>query len=571
VAVKSSGRLSNNKKRKIDAWVEQATQAINRQQFGICEQLCQRMDEIQPGNADAASLRGVIAAHQGQAELALKLFRQAVACAPRRSEFHANLASMYLAIHQPAKALQAYKQALKLKPHQLHFQLGCASALIALRRYDGAITLMEQAHRRHPRNTDVLFKQFRAAYAAQQISRAEQSLQRLLDIDPEHIEAHYSYALLLLQAGRKQEGEKQIRAMLELEPNHAEAMAMLFDLKKYHQRDADVKRLMQCFDQSPPVSPARARLGFACGKVLDDLGEYDEAFSYFEQANSIRSRNSNYDQEQELAHMQMIMQTYSPEMLSQSSALDHDAPIFIVGMPRCGSTLVEQILASHPEVTARGECGFFEQALMQCGSRNEPLTLDMLAAYNPEQWQALGQTYLDILQEAQPQSRYYTDKTLSNIRLIGAIHCALPKARIVHVRRNPLDTCWSIYHHHLMGQLFDYGHTLGQLGYYYRMYLQLMQHWRSTLPPGVLIEMDYEALVQHPEMHTRQLLASCGLEWQAKCLNFHQAENPVRTASFLQVRNPVSTTSIGTWEPYKHHLQPLLQILGSDSHPPISP
>jgi len=555
-------KVSNNKKRQIDALVEQAAQVMQQGRFDVCEQLCRRIDEMQQGNADASSIRGVMASRMGHVQQAIQLFHRAIEAAPRRCEFHANLAGIYLIQGKAEQALESYRRALTLKPLQLQFQLGCASALIALARFDEALTMMIAAHKRQPRNTDVLMKLFRASYDAGYIARAEGWLQLLLAVEPLDAEAHYCYGMLLLEDGRKQDGEREVRETLRLNPAHADAGILLSELKTYGEQDADADQLASMYKQAKEQSPERIKLGFAYGKVLDDLGNYDAAFRCFDEANTIRSQSSRYDQDQELAHLQMVMQANTPAVVQQQAGLDDASPLFIVGMPRCGSTLVEQILGAHPDVVTRGECGYFEEALHRTAPKNTPLTLDAMAAYEPDQWQALGRSYLEMLQAGVGSAARYTDKTLSNVRLIGAIHCALPNACIIHVRRHPLDTCWSIYRHNMLGTMFDYGRNLGQLGYYYRMYQQLMQHWREVLPAGVMYELDYEALIGDQEQQTRQLLDACGLPWDEHCLHFYQTQNAVRTASLMQVRKPISAASIGGWEHYEKQLQPLVKILG---------
>jgi len=574
-------RLSNSKKRQLHGLIDQAALNLNQGQLDVCEQLCKRIDCIQTDNADVTNIRGIIANQYGDRQQALELFRKALAITPRRFEFHLNLASVLLDLGQKDAALSSYQHALKLKPHQLHVQLGYASALIAMRRFDQAVTVLTAAHQRHPRDTDVLMKLFRACYEPGDTERAEGWLQKILAVDSAHVDAHYCYALLLLEDGRQEEGEREIRQTLQLDPNHADAEGLLFELGSRRERDADVEQLAGMFEQAPAQSAQRARLGFVYGKVLNDLGEYDEAFRYIEQANAICNQASGYGHKQDLVSLQWIMDAFTPKVIQQQSGLEDVSPIFIVGMPRCGSTLVEQILASHPDVATRGECGFFEDALQHNGSAASPpstqpakqSTFQQLTKQTAQQWCDLGQQYLQLLQadtgytgseksDVQQTGRY-TDKSLTNIRMIGAIHCALPKARIIHVRRHPLDTCWSIFHHHLQGMQFNYGYNLEVLGHYYRMYLQLMQHWRDILPGGRLIEIDYEQLVENQEVQTRMLLDACGLTWHEACLRFYQSTNTVRTASFMQVRKPVSSGSIGVWKHYEQHLQPLIRILGN--------
>ncbi|MDQ6968123.1 MAG: sulfotransferase [Mariprofundaceae bacterium] len=555
-------KLSNNKRRQVNLLVDQAVAALNQKHYDLCDSLCRRLNEMDPDNADSASICGIVATHMGNPKQAMELFKQAIKAAPKRCEFHMNLAGLYLMQGHLEAALESYRLAMQLKPYQLEIQLGYVSVLIALARYAEALAMMEAAHKRQPQSGAVLLKLFRINYELGFVVEAERWVKKLLTMDADDAEAHYSYAMLLAENGDKQQSECEVKEALRLNPADSNAALLLSELKTYAQHDADVDLIASMYKNAKEASEDRIKLAFAYGKVLDDLGEYEAAFCCFEEANGAREQTERYDLDQELAHLQMMMQAYTAPVVNQQVGVADSSPLFIVGMPRCGSTLVEQILSSHPDVTARGECDFFEEALSLSSSKEEPLTVEAMAAYQSEQWQMLGRNYLDLLQGDSEVVTHYTDKTLSNIRLIGAIHCALPNARIIHVRRHPLDTCLSIYKHNILGARFAYGRSLGQMGYYYRMYQQLMQHWRNVLPAGVLYEMDYETLIADQEQQTRLLLDAAGLPWSDACLNFYETGGAVRTASFMQVRHPMSSASIGLWKHYENKLQVLVKILG---------
>ncbi|MBL4774923.1 MAG: tetratricopeptide repeat protein [Mariprofundus sp.] len=554
-------KLSNNKKRQLRGLADRAGQHWNQGQFEACEQLCKQMNALQAGNADAASLSGLMANHHGQPERAIEMFQAAIKAAPRRCEFHANLAGVYMMQGRADDALISYRRALKLKPKAFQLQVACAAALVALGRFEAALNMLLAVQKKRPNDVDVLMALFRACYQAGQTEEARIWLEKVLLNNPAHVEARYGLAVLLIEDGKAEAAEPEIREVLRLNPKHGDAAIVFSELKTYQQRDATVELLASMYADSTDEQQ-RLKFGFAYGKILDDLGEYDEAFRCFEAVNAIRKEQSDYDQNMELSHLDAVMQSYTPAIVQQGGGLEDRTPLFIVGMPRCGSTLVEQILASHNEVMPRGECGYFEAALHDMSSTSDmPFTLDALTSFEPDQWQQLGQRYVDKLRIKTGEATHYTDKSLSNIRLIGAIHCALPQAKIIHVRRHPLDTCWSIYRHNLLGGMFDFGHSLGDLGYYYRMYQRLMQHWREVLPDGVMIEVDYEDLVTDQEPQTRRLLDLCDLSWDERCLRFYQAEHAVRTASVMQVRRPMSSSSIGMWRHYEKHLYPLTRIL----------
>jgi len=563
-------KLSNNKKKKIREMVDQANQAFASGRHDVSDRLCRKIESLQPGHPDVANMRAVMCSYQGRADQAEQLFMDAIRAAPKRSAFQANLGGFYLTQRRFVEAMACYKQAISLAPDALSPRIGYCTALLETGCYEDAYLALKKVVTHQSRDPGLVMAFFTACHRSNRIEEGRQCLERVLEQDPGHIQARFELGMLEIETGHLDRGKAELRRVLEIKPDHVASCSALSKIRQYDDAgDADIGKVSRLYEQSAPDSRERMILGFALGKMMDDLGDCDRAFEYFREANDIRHRHSDYDNDRELAHLQGAMDAYTPEVLSRTSGLDDATPIFIVGMPRCGSTLVEQIMASHPGVASRGEWCFFEsRLLLDHHSKEDPLTLEKIVSLKLEQWREFGQTYLDHLKADSSGATRITDKSLRNVRLIGAIHCALPKARIVHVRRHPLDTCLSIYKTNLQDQLFDYGCNLGQLGYYYRMYLRLMQHWRDVLPRGVMYELDYEGLVANQEGETRKLLDACDLEWDDHCLQFNKMDNLVRTASVAQVRRSIYTDSVSGWKRYEKHLQPLIRILGTEyGHP----
>ncbi len=301
--------------------------------------------------------------------------------------------------------------------------------------------------------------------------------------------------------------------------------------------------------QSASLAPDdRIQLHFALGKTYEDLGRYDEGFRHFQIANMEKRQFVAYDETRTLASMEMIRSTCTAAWMQEHAGAGErsSVPVFIVGMPRSGTTLVEQVLAAHPSVMAAGELALFE---------------DIVERMRIESWANIGRAYIESVTKLAPSAARITDKTLSNVQCLGAIHLALPHARIVHVKRDPVDTCFSCYAQLFKnGQAFSY--DLGELGRYYRAYDELMRHWRSLLPPGVMLEVRYEELIGDFERQARSIVKHCGLEWHDDCFAFYNAGRPVRTASAVQVRRPVYATSVGRGASYRAWLGPLLEALG---------
>ncbi|MDQ6981912.1 MAG: tetratricopeptide repeat protein, partial [Mariprofundus sp.] len=521
------------------------------------------IDGIQPGNADAAYLRGVLARDCDQCEQAESHFCKAIEAAPKRGDFVAALAGLYLSVGEYKQAVPLYRQALALDSHDINVRIGLAGALVCLSQYDEAIELLEGARKQRPGDLNIRMGLFQACHDSGRIVRAREHLNAILKRDPENAQAFYSLGLLDIENGTLAEGEKEIRQAIACEPDYTEACTVLADLQRFDHENDDALAMRQLYKRCPEGSVERMNMAFALAKVDDDLGHYDEAFANMQEANEIRRGFSRYDEAVELKRMQRLMACYSSDVVAEHSAIDDPVPIFVLGMPRSGTSLVEQILSAHPDVCSCGENHMLNESIASVSSEAANSAADpvSICAWTTTQCRVGGDAYLGRLRQVNPDAFRYTDKSLNHILHIGSIARLLPQAKIIHVRRHPLDTCLSIYKNNITGGLFDYGHDLGELGRYYRMYVKLMKHWALTLPAGMLIEIDYEKLVDDQEQQSRALLAACGLEWSPACLDFHRADNRVLTASMTQVRQPVYTRSVGVWKHYEMHLQPLADLL----------
>jgi hypothetical protein len=308
----------------------------------------------------------------------------------------------------------------------------------------------------------------------------------------------------------------------------------------------------------------QAALHFGLGKAYSDLGRHAIAFEHLLQGNAIKHRLDEYDERAHLDMMRHIEKVFTAELLRRQPGLGDPSPlpVLIVSLPRSGSTLIEQILASHPRVHGAGELRVLARAAKSFrGRRVEECFPEIANHLSAEQLRQFGARYADHLRSLAPAAERVTDKMPSNYLYAGLIHMALPNARIIHARRDPLDTCVSCFTHHFGVKSFS--SDLGTLGRYYRSYDALMAHWRAVLPPGVMLEVQYEELVADFENSARRIVEFCGLDWDPRCLAFYETKRPVRTASVLQVREPIFTRSIGRWRDYEPWLGPLVAELNA--------
>jgi tetratricopeptide (TPR) repeat protein len=394
------------------------------------------------------------------------------------------------------------------------------------------------------------------------LDEAEAGARRALALWPGAADAMALLGGLAIDRGRFEEGTELLRQALAIDPQLPEALTGLTAVRRMTRDDEPWRHAAErALGRSLPVAHA-INLHHALGKYHDDLGEYDAAFHHHREANELARRSRpHYDRAAMTERVTRTLAAFDRSALEtlRPCGLASERPVFVVGMPRSGTTLAEQILASHREVHGAGEQLYWSFAA------------DVEAAAPAEQRAAtiarLGREYLATLASLSAGASRVVDKLPSNFRNLGLIHASLPAARIIHLERDALDTCVSIYF-----QGFTAGHPYAtrfdDLAHYYREYRRLMAHWRATLPPGTLLELRYESLVEDPATWSRRMLAHLRLPWDPRCLEFHRTERPILTASRWQVRQPIGKGSVGRWRRYARHLGPLREALGDDAHKP---
>lgn len=562
-------RISNNKKRKVNELIHQANAAFAGLNFDACEMLCKQVDVMLPDLSNIANLRGSMAASQGHYNAALSFFGKALKSAPENLDFLNNIARLYAMIGRPKESQKYYKDAIKAqKTSSLRLKARmeyCKAILDHFQQPKTAVEMLIEILNSHPNNTEAQLLLSSAYSSLQRYSDAANTLNVVIDKHPNSTRAHYQMGMILSQVGDFELAVESFRTALSHAPDHVASYSAIAIIKKFKSNDdSDIHSMQQLKDKVSNVSLESEVLSFAIGKAWDDVGDVDKAFVFINEGNRIRSQRTPYFLDPELDNLQHTIDLFPESLCKQDYGIKGDMPIFIVGMPRSGSTLIEQILAAHQLVLARGESGAMGSiALARQHSDEKPFTIERMANFSESQWEQVGADYLEAVKPEPPCERI-TDKALNNIRLIGAIHAALPQAKIIHIRRHPLDTCWSIYKHNLEGEMFGYGAKLEELGRYYKMYQRLMLHWNDVLPEGVMLEINYEELVSEQEKSTQKMLEFCGLEWDENCLQFHKLRNQVNTASVAQVRRPIYKDSVMAWQRYEQHLQPLIKILGTD-------
>jgi len=541
-------KLSNNKKRKIAEMLESAKQALAMREAGVCEQWCQKIERIHPGNPDVENLRGIIANETGQPEKAELHFIAAINRAPKRAVFHSNLAKFYMDHRMFPQAMERYQAAIELDTDSLPARIGLSNLLLLQDRTEEAVSTLEKAAKRHPRDPDLLMPLFYACLRAGRIDEGRKHLETIIKHHPNHALAHCQLGKLWMAEGENEKAESELRASISINPSLAEAYEALARVKSFEDAaDPDLQRIEQTLARCPANTPSHMQLCLAKGKALEDLKNFDAAFACFQTANDIAHAASHYNPDADLTRMETLLASASP--LPHSSQLSDPTPIFIVGMPDSGKSAIAKALCTHPQVANAPAPRLFERALLSAND-NHAMSLEQMLELDTSAWVRIGEAYLDDIKARPGEILRVVDSSDSLPLFIGAIHAALPHAAIIYVRRHPLDTCVSIFSHRNHGEHPAYGYNVGELGRYFRMHMRLMQHWRDTLPAGRIYELDYESALRNPAGEMRALLEHCGLD---------AASIPPS----IQLQT-TSENSDSIWRHYETQLAPLIPILGPE-------
>jgi Tfp pilus assembly protein PilF len=515
---------------------------------------------------DATQLfREALARHRaGALAEAEQLYAQALALQTDHVPALVNRAAALRDLGRPAEALAALDQALALQPDHALALNNRGVALIDLRRPGEAAQCFERAVALKPDYADALNNLGKALASLDPAPDPEVSLaafERAIALRPDYAEAWDNRGVLLAELGRLDEAVAAIEQAIRLQPRRVSAYYHLTLTRTLAPADPHIAAMQALAGQADALSlDDRIELDFALAAALDGAGDPAGAFARLAEGNALNRTRIDYDEAATLQALARTAELFTPQAIARGHGAGDpsELPVFIVGMPRSGTTLVEQMLASHPAVFGAGETSAFPAALADEGVDFPDGAAELGAA----SLRRLGERYLERVRPLGPKALRITDKRPDNFRLAGLIHLALPGARIVHVRREAADACLSCFSK-LFGPAVPYASDLGELGRYWRAYDALMAHWRQVIPPQVLLELDYEAIVADPQAQARRLIAHCGLEWDPACLEFWRAPRRVRTASAAQVRRPVHGEAVGRWRAYKPWLGPLLEALGA--------
>lgn len=549
----------------IDALLEQAVRHHKRGELAQAESCYAQVLERQPEHGHALNLLGVVAAQTGREQLALSLLRRAIAARPGAPEYWDNLALVLEGVGRLDEAAGALQKSLEIDPAYVngHFHLGNVYLKAGLN--ESASAQYRQAVTLQPAHVDAWNHLGQALQRLGDTVQADAAYREALLRQPAHAYAHNNLGLLYQELGRFEDAAKEFQQALALDPGLMVAWSNLAHVTRCRSvEDSVARRIEDLLRELPADSDEAMLLNYALGKRYDDCAAYDRAFDCFRKANDRMARASRFQAAAFRAHVDRVIDLYTPRLLQSLAAHANasDRPVFVIGMPRSGTSLVEQIIASHPEAAGAGELDHFNRATGWLDPDPAAIRhrLGPPGAADAQWLASLAQGYLELPElRAFAGKRRVVDKMPYNFLHLGLIAGLFPRARFVHCRRDPMDTCLSIYFLYFEGR-HDYTYRLSDIAAYFNEYRRLMDHWQQLLPDRIL-HLDYEQLVADQERASRELIRFVGLDWDDRCLDFHATQRAVRTRSNVQVREPIYSRAVGRWKNYARHLAELRREL----------
>jgi tetratricopeptide (TPR) repeat protein len=553
--------LINLRPADADAWCRLSTVEGRMGNIDGAERAVGRALEIDSNLAEGWLGMGHVLESRGRRDDALKTYLHAVSLKPHLAEAHAGLGRIYRATSRLQLAADHFRRAVELglKPPKL--MIDYADVLRGMARFKEAMAIYQELAAASPGDAELLYRMGSIYIDLSELDQAQRIFGAAIEADPEHVGARVGEITVLRMQQKFDEALAKIEPLFEAKRDSLPITLTYAGLCHINHDCARVIERLEQLQASGTSSNWTVQAAFWLGRLYDAQSDYDKAFGWYQRANEML--RGNYDAVAADAFVDAIITGYSKEKLAHAARAEPGdmRPVFIIGMPRSGSSLVEQILASHPEVSGAGEMTDMADLLLEArhGRSGVEALLHDIDNFDVALLNRLAARYSARLDAVSHGERYVTDKLPSNFFRLGFVSLLFPKAKIIHCRRDPLDTCLSCYFQSFSG-FHPYSNDFESLGNYYKNYRSLMAHWREVIPLPML-EIDYEKLVGDQEGETRRLLGFLGLDWDDRCLQFYRSERVTVTASSAQVQEPIYTGSVGRWKHYEKYLAPLKAAL----------
>ena len=493
---------------------------------------CQELNSLFPKSAEGWWLSGIVAGKQGKPEKALDCVDRALALQPGTPKYLIAKANVYIGTRRITEAVEVAQQVVAVAP--------------------GSPPALDLAGAVFSRCGDYI--------------NAKACYEKAISVAPDNSHHHYNLAAVNRYLGDDAGAETAWDKVISLNPGDHDAYHLRSEIRTQTPDNNHIEELTGLWREGISDWRGEMKICFALAKEHEDIHDYEASFSWLNRACKLRRSHMSYQVENDVQTIDGIIDAFSAAALSQCEVgHDNSEPIFVVGLPRTGTTLVERILGSHEQVHSAGELNNFALQMTRISRGQGDRTLsrrELLQRCLSIDFAELGRAYIDSTRAVTGRTPHFIDKMPLNFLYCGLIHQALPKARIIHVTRDPMDACYAMYKR-LFTDAYPMSYDLGDLGRYYVAYRKLMRHWDAVLP-GVIYPVSYETLVNDQEATSRRLIDHCGLEWQQACLRFEENTAPSTTASASQVRQPIYRSSLGKWRNYEAQLAPLTKLLESE-------
>ena len=522
------------------------------------KKLIRRALNIVPGDMMAMSNLGTTYSALKQYDEAVKLFSKVLASQPNNFQILTNRGNAYQALGRHSNAIDDYRKALALNPRIFEAARNLGQSLYATGQNSDAESVFKSCVELAPQYAPAYLSLANFYRENKQLNAAKINYEKALEFAPSNPDIHCDYAITIRDLGELSKAADNFKKAVELNPQLGRAWRGYAGLMTFETL-ADIKPMQEALKITGDKN-AQLHFHFALGKAMEDMGRFEEAFTHFGSANRLQAGFGHYRVRHDLAFLENLKSEMSGKAFEANSGKGpaSNRPIFVLGMPRSGTSLVEQILASHSQVFGAGELDDMAKEINRVLPPVDDLDYTQsLNSADPTVFRDIGMAYLAALDSRfGAEADYIVDKMPMNFLHIGIIALALPHAKIIHCKRDPMDNCLSIYKNHLPAKGHGYAVKLSSLGKYYKGYEQLMEHWKACLGDR-LYDIQYEKLATHPEAETKALLQACGLDFEAACLSPHETKRIVSTLSAAQVRQPIYKKSIGGWKNYADQLEPL--------------
>ena len=504
--------------------------------------------EVKPNFAEGFNARSIVNHALGKFSDAIYDCEHALSINPRYKEALLNLARAQQGLHQYDEALDNYTKAIALDQKYFNGFLGRALIWKTLNHHEKALADLNKAVSLNPSSSKALLNRGAVKKALGRLDESLADLQKAIALQPDLAEAHNNLGNTLKILGKFQEAEKSYIKALALKPEYAEAHRTFANIKTFHSQDEQYSKMRELYLNHNIPDEDRCHINFGLAKACEDLGDFEQAYFHYNEGNAIRKKILNYDISQDTRLFKALKSKYpqiSKVFLESDNVAHKFTPIFILGMPRSGTTIVEQIVSSHPEVTGAGELDFISQFGHNLANGESEINSTLLAEFRAD--------YLEKIKHLASGNEFITDKMPQNFRYIGLIATALPEAKIIHVKRDPAAVCWANYKTFFPSEGLGYCFSIEDTIHYIRLYEDLMEFWGSELR-NKIHTLNYEQLTVNQEKETKRLIDYIGLDWHEACLSPQDNKRGVSTASSIQVRQKVYQGSSQKWKKYEPFL-----------------